>query len=169
MDVAAGPVALKRPPFVRLNLVPQKSVIQARTKNAKLRFCGPETTRWSGGLPCEGVVVNNFVPSLESSFHRVSEGRDLGCPGNFVRMSQGSGGSQKVCARKGLCSCSLPICKPSDYLISTSTPDYASNWGQPVLESHDVFRWFWTFPVAIARACLQSDANYCNTGKEKQE
>ena len=36
-------------------------------KSTKIHFLGPETTGWGGGgLPREGVVVEKFVPSLES-------------------------------------------------------------------------------------------------------
>ena len=39
---------------------------QARKKSTKINFLGPETARWGGGLPLEGVVAENFVPALES-------------------------------------------------------------------------------------------------------
>ena len=55
---------------------------------------GPETTAWGGGLPREGVVVEKFVPSLES-FGGL-QGRNLGCPGNFAGMSRTPGGVKKV-------------------------------------------------------------------------
>ena len=35
-------------------------------KSTKINFLGPETARWGGGLPREGVAAENFVPSLES-------------------------------------------------------------------------------------------------------
>ena len=34
--------------------------------STKINFWGPETARWGGGLPREGVVAEKFVPSLES-------------------------------------------------------------------------------------------------------
>ena len=37
-----------------------------RKKSTKINFLGPETAGWGGGLPREGVVVEKFVPSLES-------------------------------------------------------------------------------------------------------
>ena len=45
---------------------------------------GPETARWGGGLPREGVVAENFVLSLESLSPLGFEERNLGCPGNFA-------------------------------------------------------------------------------------
>ena len=55
---------------------------------------GPETARWGGGLPHEGVVAEKFVPSLESlsSLHgfRREESQDIPDPR----------GVQKVCAKK---------------------------------------------------------------------
>ena len=56
------------------------SEIQAREKNTKINFLGPETTRWRGGLPREGVVAEKFVPSLESLSSLGFEERNLGCP-----------------------------------------------------------------------------------------
>ena len=41
-------------------------VVQARKKSTKINFWGPETARWGGGLPRRRVVVEKFVPSLES-------------------------------------------------------------------------------------------------------
>ena len=43
-------------------------MFQARKKSTKINFLGPETARWGGGLPREGVVAENFVPALESLF-----------------------------------------------------------------------------------------------------
>ena len=62
--------------------------IQARKKSTKINFLGPETARSGGGLPCEGVGVEKFVPSLESLSSFGFEGRDLGCPKNFAGMLQ---------------------------------------------------------------------------------
>ena len=47
---------------------PPKIILQnqARKKSTKINFLGPETARWGGGLPREGVVAEKFVPSLES-------------------------------------------------------------------------------------------------------
>ena len=37
-----------------------------KKKSTTITFLGPETARWGGGLRCEGVVVEKFVPFLES-------------------------------------------------------------------------------------------------------
>ena len=37
-----------------------------KKKSTKINFLGLETARWGGGLPREGVVAENLVPSLES-------------------------------------------------------------------------------------------------------
>ena len=55
--------------------------IQARKKSTKINILGPETARWGGGLPSEGVAAEKFVPSLESLSSLGFEGRNLGCPG----------------------------------------------------------------------------------------
>ena len=73
---------------------------QARKKSTKINFLGPETARWGGGLPLEGVVAKNFVPAFESLSSLGSEERNLGCPGNFTGMSRTTGGVPKVCAKK---------------------------------------------------------------------
>ena len=76
---------------------------KAREKSTKINFLGPETARWSGGLPREGVVAEKFVPSLESLSSLGFEERNLECPGNFAWMSRTPGGVQKVCAKKSSC------------------------------------------------------------------
>ena len=73
---------------------------QARKKSTKIKFLGPETARWGGGLPREGVVAKNSVPALETLSSLGFEERNPGCPGNFAGMSQTPGGVQKVCAKK---------------------------------------------------------------------
>ena len=73
---------------------------QARKKSTKIRFLGPETARWGGGLPREGVVAENFVPALETLSSLGFEERNPGCPGNFAGMSRTPGGVQKVRAKK---------------------------------------------------------------------
>ena len=73
---------------------------QARKKSTKINFSGPETARWGGGLPRDGVVAEKFVPSLESLSSLGFEERNLGRPGNFAGMSRTPGGVQKVCAKK---------------------------------------------------------------------
>ena len=59
---------------------------QARKKSTKINFLGPETTRWGGSLPREGVVAEKFVLSLESVSSLGFEEMNLGCPGNFAGM-----------------------------------------------------------------------------------
>ena len=61
-------------------------------KSTKINFLGPETARWGGGLPREGVVAEKFVLSLESLSCLGFEERNLGCPGNFAGMSRTPGG-----------------------------------------------------------------------------
>ena len=73
---------------------------QARKKSTKINFLGPETARWGGGLPREGVGVENFVLSLETLSSLGFEERDLGCPGNFAGMSRTPGGVQKFVQKK---------------------------------------------------------------------
>ena len=96
-------------PFWVCSLDPSKGckTYQGRTnfssgkkKSTKINFLGPETARWGGGLPREGVGVENFVPSLESLSSLGFEERNLGCPGNFAGTSRTPGGVQKVCAKK---------------------------------------------------------------------
>ena len=80
---------------------------QARKRAQRLTF--PETARSGGGLPREGVVAEKFVPSLKSLSSLGFEERNLGCPGNFARMSRTSGGVQKDCAKKVRAYFSFPI------------------------------------------------------------
>ena len=82
---------------------------QARKKSTKIKFLGPETARWGGGLPREGVVAENFVPALETLSSLGFEERNPGCPGNFAGMSRTPGGVQKVCAKKLRAHFSFPI------------------------------------------------------------
>ena len=89
---------------------------EARKKSTKINFLGPETVRWGGGLPREGVVAEEFVggglpregvvaeefvPSGESLSSLGFEERNLGYPGNFAGMSRAPGGAQKF--EKSLC------------------------------------------------------------------
>ena len=83
-------------------------VSQARKKSTKIKFLGPETARWGGGLPREGVVAENFVPALETLSSLGFEERNPGCPGNFAGMSRTPGGVQKVCAKKTSCAFFVP-------------------------------------------------------------
>ena len=73
---------------------------QARKESTKINFLGPESARWGGGLPREGVGVENFVPSLESLSSLGFEEINLGYPGIFAGMSRTPGGVRKVCAKK---------------------------------------------------------------------
>ena len=71
--------------------------IQARKKSTKINFLGPETARWGGGLPREGVVAEKFAPSLESLFSLGFEERNPGCARNFAAgMSRTPRGVRKV-------------------------------------------------------------------------
>ena len=82
---------------------------QARKRSRKINFLGPETARWGGGLPREGVVAENFVPALETLSSLGFGERNPGCPGNFAGMSRTPGGVQKVCAKKLRAHFSFPI------------------------------------------------------------
>ena len=68
----------------------------------KINFLDPETAGWGGGLPRERVVVEKFVPILESLFCLGFEG------GNFAGMSRTLGWVQKVCAKKVCAHFSVP-------------------------------------------------------------
>ena len=76
--------------------------LQSGKKRTAQRFTcgGPETARWVGGLPREGVVAEKFAPSLDSSSSLGFEGRYLGCPAIFAGMSRISGGLQKFLQKK---------------------------------------------------------------------
>ena len=86
--------------------------VQARKKSTKIKFLGPETARWGGGLPREGVVAENFVRALETLSSLGFEERNPGCPGNFAGMSRTPGGVQKVCAKKLRAHISFPTGSP---------------------------------------------------------
>ena len=77
-------------------------------KSTKINFWGPETARWGGGLPREGVVVENFVLSRETLSSLGFEERNLGCPRNFGGMSRTLGGVQKVWCKKSSCAFFVP-------------------------------------------------------------
>ena len=80
--------------------------IQASKKSTKINFLGPETARWGGGLPREGVVAEKFVPSLESLSSVGFEERNLGCPRNFAGTSRTRVGCSKrlsLCNKKRSC------------------------------------------------------------------
>ena len=77
-------------------------------KRTKINFLGPETARWGGGLPHEGVVTEKFVPSLESLSSLGFEEINLGCPGNFAGISRTPGGVQKVCTKNVRAQSSFP-------------------------------------------------------------
>ena len=85
-------------------------VLRSGKKNEHKDYVlGPETARWGGGLPREGVVAEKFVPSLESLSSLGFEERNLGCAENFAGMSRTPGGVQKVCAKKVRAHFSFPI------------------------------------------------------------
>ena len=81
-------------------------VIQASKKSTRINFLGPETARWGGGLPREGVVAEKFVPSIESFLGLRTE--DLGYPGNFARISRTPRSVQTVGAKKARARFSFP-------------------------------------------------------------
>ena len=87
-------------------------LIRQEKESTKIKFLGPEAARWGGGLPREGVVAENFVPSLESLSSLGFEERNLGCPGNFAGVSRTPGGFQKVCAKKVRARFSFPSLGP---------------------------------------------------------
>ena len=65
----------------------------------RVNFLCPETAGWGGALPLEGVVIEKFLPSLESLLSLGFEGGNLGCPGNFAVPDPW--GVQKVCGHFG--------------------------------------------------------------------
>ena len=62
-----------------------RHVYQARKRSTKINFLGPETARWGGGLPREGVVAEKFVPTLETLSSLGFEGRESGMSREFCR------------------------------------------------------------------------------------
>ena len=57
------------------------SSFRPKKKNTKINFLGPEIAISGGRLPRSGVVVQKFVPSLESLFFLGDVARNLpGCP-----------------------------------------------------------------------------------------
>ena len=111
-----------------LDFVASKSIRQEK-RAQRLSSKGPETARWGGGLPREGVVAEKFVPSLESWSSLGFEERNPLCPRNFAGMSRTPGGVQKVCAKKVHVHFSFPsrggsyviflVCMPSLLMLST--------------------------------------------------
>ena len=83
--------------------------LRQEKKSTKINFLGPETARWSGGLPREGVVAENFAPSREILCSLGFKERNPRCPGNFAGMSRTPGVVQKVCAKKVRAHFSFPI------------------------------------------------------------
>ena len=81
-------------------MVPRLLNNQARKKSTKINFLGPETARWGGGLPREGVVAEKFVPSLKSLSSLGFEERNLGCPEYFAGMSGPLGVFKKFVQKK---------------------------------------------------------------------
>ena len=76
---------------------------QARKESTKINFWGPETARWGGGLPREGVVAEKFVPSLESLSSLGFGERNLGCPGNSAGNVPDPWGCSKSLCKKFVC------------------------------------------------------------------
>ena len=62
-----------------------------------------------GVFHAKGWWSKSSCPSLESLSCSGFEGRNLGCPGNFARMSRTDGGVQTACAKKGRAHFSFPI------------------------------------------------------------
>ena len=79
-----------------------------RKKSTKINFLGPETARWGGGLPSEGVVAKKFVLSLESLSSLDFGERSLGCPGNFCRDIPDPCGCSKSLCKNSLCASFVP-------------------------------------------------------------
>ena len=61
-----------------------------------------------GGLPREGVVVEKFVPALESLFRLAFEGGNLGCPGHLTGCPELLGVFKKFVQKKSLCAFFVP-------------------------------------------------------------
>ena len=91
-----------------------------------INFLGPETARWGGGLPREGVGVEKFVLSLGSLFSLGFEGGNLGCPRNFAGTSQTCGGVQKICAKRVCANFSADFPREFFSLVSLG-----GAWGPP--------------------------------------
>ena len=78
--------------------------IHERKKSTKINFLGPETARWGGGLPREGVVAKNFVLSLESLSSLGFEGRESAMSREFCRDVPGPlGVFKKLVLKKFVC------------------------------------------------------------------
>ena len=65
-----------------------------------------------GGLPREGVVVEKFVPSLESLSSFRIEGRNLGCPENWAGCPGPLGVFKKLVRKKVRAHFSFPVNEP---------------------------------------------------------
>ena len=78
-------------------------------KSTKINFLGPDTARWGGGLPREGVGVEKFVPSLKSLSSLGFEGRNLRRPRIFAGISQTPGAPKKCMQKKVYVHFSAPI------------------------------------------------------------
>ena len=101
--------------------------VRARKKSTKIKFLGPETARWGGGLPRERVVAEKFVPSLESLSSLGFEERNLGCPGNFAGMSQTCGVFKNFVHKKGCAHFSFPICGVKKSLFGPLLSHFGGN------------------------------------------
>ena len=95
-----------------------------------------------------GRKVRAHEPSLESLSSLGFKERNLGCPGNFARMSRTPGGVQKVCAKRSSCA----FCVPSLWKASNteSIDDFVSNAAFESLDSLDGLGWP---PLAYAASC----------------
>ena len=70
----------RAPPICAVALLSGK-----KKEHKDYNFLGPETARWVGGLPRQGVVAEKFVRSLESLSSLGFVERNLGCPREFCR------------------------------------------------------------------------------------
>ena len=71
-----------------------------KKKRTQMLACWARRLLWGGGLPCEGVGVEKFVPSFKTLFFLASEGGNMGCPRHFAGMSRTPAGVRKECRKK---------------------------------------------------------------------
>ena len=97
---------------------------QARNKSTKINFLGPETARWGGGFPREGVVAEKFVPSLESLSSLGSKRGIWDVPGILPGCPGPPGVFKKFVQKKRSCAFFVPCLR--------RTPNYRSLNNVPV-------------------------------------
>ena len=110
---------------------------QAIKKSGKINFGGLETAVWGGLLPREGVVVENFVPSVESWSPWVSKGahRDVpgilpGCPGSLEMFTQFSQKFAEGGIGKELSEIDFHICDQFATILRTLSLMHETNYQQ---------------------------------------